>query len=106
MDSTRRELKIGLLGVEDPTDVRSYSGTPFHLAHFLRAAGNDVRMLGPYPLRYRIFVRMHNRLRQQSTRKAVLWERHHLITHQYPGIVRRYADQNPDLDLLLATSVF
>ncbi len=106
MDSTRRELKIGLLGVEDPTDVRSYSGTPFHLAHFLRAAGNDVRVLGPYPLRYRIFVRMHNRLRRQLTRKAVLWERHRLITHQYPAIVRRYADQNPDLDLLLATSVF
>jgi glycosyltransferase involved in cell wall biosynthesis len=106
MDFSRRQLRIGLLGVEDPADVRSYSGTPFHLAHYLRAAGNDVRILGPYPLRHRTFVRMHNRLRRQLTRKEVLWERHRLIANQYPAIVRRYEDQNPDLDLLLATSVF
>jgi glycosyltransferase involved in cell wall biosynthesis len=29
-----------------------------------------------------------------------------LIADQYPAIVNRYVDQNPDLDLLLATSVF
>jgi glycosyltransferase involved in cell wall biosynthesis len=99
-------LRIGLLGVEDPADVRSYSGTPFHLAHYLRAAGNDVRILGPYPLRYRIPVRLHNRLRSLITGKGVLWERHRLIADQYPGIVRKYLEQSPDLDLLLATSVF
>jgi glycosyltransferase involved in cell wall biosynthesis len=99
-------LRIGLLGVEDPADVRSYSGTPFHLAHYLRAAGNDVRILGPYPLRYRIPVRLHNRLRSMFTGKGVLWERHRLIADQYPGIVRKYLEQSPDLDLLLATSVF
>ena len=106
MNISTKKLNIGLLGVEDPADVGSYSGTPFHLAHFLRAAGNDVRMLGPYPLRYRMFVRVHNRLRRNLSRKAVLWERHWLIAHQYPTIVRRYEDQNPDLDLLLATSAF
>lgn len=100
------KLSIGLLGVEDPADVRSYSGIPFHLAHFLRAAGNDVRMLGPYPLRYRGLVRVHNRLRSLLTRREVLWERHRLITSQYPAIVSGYVDQNPGLDLLLATSVF
>jgi glycosyltransferase involved in cell wall biosynthesis len=100
------KLTIGLLGVEDPADVRSYSGTPFHLGHFLKDAGHDVRMLGPFPLRYRTLVRLHNRLRRELTRKEVLWERHRLISDQYPAIVSRYADQNPDLDLLLATSVF
>jgi glycosyltransferase involved in cell wall biosynthesis len=99
-------LRIGLLGVEDPADVRSYSGTPFHLVHYLRATGNDVRILGPYPLRYRIPVRLHNRLRSLFTGKGVLWERHRLIADQYPGIVRKYLEQSPDLDLLLATSVF
>jgi glycosyltransferase involved in cell wall biosynthesis len=99
-------LRIGLLGLEDPADVRSYSGTPFHMAHYLRAAGNDVRILGPYPLRYRIPVRLHNRLRSLLTGKGVLWERHRLIAVQYPGIVRKYLEQSPDLDLLLATSVF
>jgi glycosyltransferase involved in cell wall biosynthesis len=106
MDLSSRELRIGLLGLEDPADVRSYSGTPFHLAHFLRTAGNDVRSLGPYPLRHRVWVRLHNRMRRLLTGKQLLWERHRLIAGQYPAIVRRYAEQNPDLDLLLATSVF
>jgi glycosyltransferase involved in cell wall biosynthesis len=106
MPLSSAKLSIGLLGVEDPADVRSYSGTPFHLAHFLRTAGNDVRMLGPYPLRYRTLVRVHNRLRSQLTHRDLLWERHRLIADQYPAIVSRYVDQNPGLDLLLATSVF
>ncbi len=100
------KLKIGLLGVEDPADVRSYSGTPFHLGHFLERAGHEVRILGPYPLRYRLLVRVHNRLRRVLTRKELLWERHRLIADQYPAIVQQYVDQNPELDLLLATSVF
>ena len=100
------KFKIGLLGLEDPADVRSYSGTPFHLGHYLRAAGNEVRMLGPYPLRYRSLVRVHNRLLRQLTRRELLWERHRLIAEQYPAIVDRYVEQHPDLDLLLATSVF
>jgi glycosyltransferase involved in cell wall biosynthesis len=99
-------LRIGLLGIEDPADIRSYSGTPFHLVHYLRAAGNNVSILGPYPLRYRTPVRLHNRLRKQLTGKGLLWERHRLIAGQYPAIVRKYVEQNPDLDLLLATSVF
>lgn len=100
------KLKVGLLGVEDPADVRSYSGTPFHLRHFLELAGNEVRMLGPYPLRYRTLVRAHNRLRRALTGRELLWERHRLIADQYPAIVQGYVDRHPDLDLLLATSVF
>lgn len=106
MSASRGQLRIGLLGIEDPADVRSYSGTSFHLAHFLRAAGNSVSVLGPYPLRHRIPVRLHNRLRRQLTGKEVLWERHRLIAGQYSAIVRKYMEQHPDLDLLLATSVF
>ena len=63
-------------------------------------------MLGPYPLRYRTLVRVHNRLRLQLTHGDVIWERHRLIAEQYPAIVSRYVDQSPNLDLLLATSVF
>ena len=106
MNASRGELRIGLLGIEDPADVGSYSGTSFHLVHFLRAAGNSVSVLGPYPLRHRIPVRLHNRLRRQLTGKGVLWERHWLIAGQYPAIVRKYMERNPELDLLLATSVF
>ncbi len=106
MNASRGELRIGLLGIEDPADVGSYSGTSFHLVHFLRAAGNSVSVLGPYPLRHRIPVRLHNRLRRRLTGKGVLWERHWLIAGQYPAIVRRYMERNPELDLLLATSVF
>ncbi len=101
-----RKLTIGLLGVEDPADVRSYSGTPFHLSHFLRAAGNSVRALGPYPIRYRVIVRVQNRLLRTFLNRQLLWERHPIITRQYPEIVDRYVRQNPNVDLLLATSLF
>ena len=100
------KLKIGVLGVEDPADVRSYSGTPFHLSHFLRAAGHTVRALGPYPLRHRGIVRVQNRLAMMTLDQQLLWERHALITAQYPEMVNKYVDRNPDLNLLLATSAF
>lgn len=99
-------LTIGLLGVEDPADVRSYSGTPFHLAHFLRQRGHDVRICGPYPLRYRRILLFLNRLLYRLTKTHLVWERFPLITRQYRKIIENYARANPDLDLLLATSVF
>jgi len=99
-------MKIGLLGVEDPSSVMSFSGTPFHLSYYLRAAGHEVRYLGPYPIRYRLFVRMLSRLSKIFTGKYLLWQRHPLIARQYAGIVDAYAKQNPDLDLLLGTSAF
>jgi glycosyltransferase involved in cell wall biosynthesis len=98
------KLTIGLLGFDDPADVRSYSGTPFHLTHFLRATGHAVRPLGPYPIRHRTLVRMQNRLCITLLRRQLLLERHARIADQYPAIVDRYVEQNPDLDLLLATS--
>src|ERR1700743_1946211 len=106
MNTYNPKLIIGILGIEDPADIRSYSGTPFHLSHFLRASGHTVRPLGPYPLRYRTLVRIQNRLGITLLRRQILLERHQLIARQYPGIVRRYIDDNPDLDLLLATSAF
>jgi glycosyltransferase involved in cell wall biosynthesis len=96
-------LAIGLLGFDDPADVRSFSGTPFHLSHFLRAAGHKVRPLGPYPIRHRSLVRSQNRLTMTLLRQQLLLERHWLISRQYPGIVNRYVAENPGLDLLLAT---
>ncbi len=99
-------LKIGLLGVEDPSSVRSYSGTPFHLAHFLRERGHDVRFCGPYPLRYRGLLIFLNRLLKRFAGRHFVWERVPLITRQYRRIIERYASENPDLDVLLATSVF
>ena len=99
-------LKIGLLGVEDPSDVRSYSGTPFHLAHFLRQRGHDVRICGPYPLRFRKSLLFFNRLLNRFFGKHIVWERFPLITRQYRSVIDNYVRANPDLDLLLATSVF
>ena len=106
MNPSHPKLTVGVLGVEDPADVRSYSGTPFHLSHFLRAAGHTVRSLGPYPVRYRALVRIQNRLGIALLSQQLLLERHKLIARQYPGIVSRYTANNPDLDLLLATSAF
>ena len=106
MNPSNPKLTIGVLGVEDPSDVRSYSGTPFHLSHFLRAAGHTLRSLGPYPIRYRTLVRIQNRLAITLLNQQLLLERHKLIARQYPGIVSHYVANNPDLNLLLATSAF
>ena len=99
-------LKIGLLGLEDPQSVKTYSGTPYHLAHFLREAGHEVRICGPYPFRYLLAVRAMNKLLRMTSGNHIVYERHPLITRQYAGIVDDYAASNGDLDLLLATSVF
>ncbi len=99
-------MKIGLLGIEDPADVRSYSGTPYHLAHFLRRAGHEVRCLGPYPFKHVFLIRLLSRLSKILTGKHLLWQRHPVIARQYPEIINKYAAQNQDLDLLLGTSAF
>jgi len=99
-------LKIGLLGVEDPAHILSYSGTPFHLAHFLRLRGHEVRICGPYRLRYKGLLLLLNRFLYRFTKTHIVWERFPLIARQYREVIERYARANPDLDLLLATSVF
>jgi glycosyltransferase involved in cell wall biosynthesis len=98
-------LKIGLLGVEDPVSMKTYSGTPYHLIHFLRMAGHEVRPCGPYPVHYRSWVDRMDRAMRKYTGKHLVWERHPLITRQYARIVDAYAAANPDLDLFLATSI-
>lgn len=100
------KLKIGLLGVENPSDLNSYSGTPYHLAHFLRLAGHEVRICGPFPLRFRKIVGAFDRIVRTFLGKHIVWERFPLIAQQYSRIVDDYAAKNPDLDILLATSVF
>ena len=99
-------LKIGLLGIEDPRSMRAYSGIPYHLAHFLREAGHEVRICGPYPLRFRLMLRTMNKLLGTIFGNHIVFERHPLMSRQYAEIVDAYAAANPDLDLLLATSVF
>jgi len=99
-------LKIGLLGYEDPAHIRSYSGTPYHILHFLRKAGHDVRVCGPYPLRYTFPLRAANRILIKTTGRHIVHERHPLLASQYGAVVDAYAQQHPDLDLFLATSFF
>lgn len=99
-------LKIGLLGVEDPSNVRSYSGTPFHLAHFLRARGHEVRTCGPFRLRHQRLIYHLDRLYRKVTGRHIVWERTPAVTKQYGKVIEQYALANPDLDLFLATSVF
>lgn len=99
-------LKIGLLGLEDPANVSTYSGTPYHLAHFLREAGNQVSFFGPYPVKHRKRVSYQNWLLKKLTGRHILWERYPMITDQYAGIVESYAKSDASLDLLLATSAF
>ena len=101
-----KPLKIGLLGFEDPRSVGSYSGTPYHLVHFLREAGHEVRFCGPYPLRFRTMLRSMDKLLRTISGNHIVFERHPLIARQIAGIVDSYAAANPDLDLLLATSVY
>ena len=98
--------KIGLLGVEDPSDVRAYSGTPFHLAHHLRAQGHEVRICGPFKLKHQRLIFHLDRLYRKLTGRHIVWERTPLITRQYAKLIDQYADANRDLDFLLATSVF
>ncbi len=99
-------MKIGLLGVEDPSDILSYSGTPFHMAHYLRKADHEVRFLGPYPIKHRFVVGALSRSLKLLRGKHLIWQRHPWITRQYASIVAEYARQHPDLDLLLGTSAF
>jgi glycosyltransferase involved in cell wall biosynthesis len=99
-------LKIGLLGVEDPASILSFSGIPYHLGEYLRRAGNEVRVLGPYSLRYATALKLWNKLRKRLIGSRIVWERHPLITRQYPMVIQQYIDRNPEIDVLLATSAF
>lgn len=98
-------MKIGLLSLDDPAAIDTYSGIPYHLAHYLRRSGNEVALLGPYPVK-RLRVQIENRLLQAFTGKTLIHERHPAIVRQYPGIIRNYARNHADLDVLLSTSAF
>jgi glycosyltransferase involved in cell wall biosynthesis len=98
-------MKIGFLCLDDPTKIRTYSGIPYHLAHYLRRAGNDVAILGPYPVR-RLRVRTENALVRMFTGKELIHERHPAMVQQYAKIIGNFNDLHPDLHVFLATSAF
>ena len=98
-------MKIGFLCLDDPTKIRTYSGIPYHLTRYLTRAGNEVVILGPYPVR-RLRVRIENTVLRTFTGKELIHERHPAMVQQYAKIISNYHDQNPDLDVFLATSAF
>ena len=93
-------LKIGMLGIEDPHNVKASSGTPYHLVHFLREAGHEVRICGPYPLHYPLVTRAVKKISRVLFGSHIVLERHPAISRQYAEIVDGYAKENSDLDLL------
>jgi glycosyltransferase involved in cell wall biosynthesis len=101
-----RKWKIGLLGLDDPASLSTYSGTLYHLGYFLRKAGHEVRPLGPYPIKRGWLASLYNRVLQTFTNRHIIWARHSLIASQYGRIVDSYAENNPDLDFLLAPAGF
>jgi glycosyltransferase involved in cell wall biosynthesis len=97
-------VRILLASVEDPRDVRAWSGTPFHLAEELRAAGADVVLAGPLRERFGLPLKVLQHLR--NTVAPGTWSRLRepvLLDGYARQVERAIAATSPDVVLAPGT---
>jgi glycosyltransferase involved in cell wall biosynthesis len=97
-----RPLRIAYVGIEDPTDKRSWSGTSYYLAQALQKEGHHLHFLGPLrPQPLLFFLRMWNQVGLKLFGKRFHYRDSALLSKAYAGKVRKWL-ASVQVDVLLA----
>ncbi len=72
-------MRIGFITHYDASDVRSWSGIPFFMAHAMRAAGLNLELLGPLAEAFVRPFRLRSAVQRRLGMKQYLWERDPLV---------------------------
>ena len=103
-DAARR---IAVVSIGDPSEVRYWSGTPFHMAKSLAREGNDIIHIGPLNAPVLPVYKAYSRLCRMSHRKGLTPFRAGPVVAQYTAdAARKIRVAAPDIVFAPAGSSF
>lgn len=96
-------MRILMASVEDVSQIRSWSGTPYHMYRALRAAGADVVLASPLEERFSLALRAVQVARNAAGRTYYSRLREPVLIAGYARQIRRAIDRSAP-DVVLAPS--
>ena len=95
-------MRIGFVSVEDATDVKTWSGIPFHILKHLRDQNVEVELYSPLARDYRRRLFLPGALARLRGRPASL-ERHPIALRSFARQISKKLREHP-VDVIFATS--
>jgi glycosyltransferase involved in cell wall biosynthesis len=96
------KLKIGFVSVEDAGDVKSWSGTPYHLLNALKKQDVSIEVFSPLSRGFR-YALAPFKIAARLVKKEIWVDRYPLALRSYARQLRKRMRQNP-VDVILSTS--
>src|ERR1700750_1126701 len=98
-------MRLGFVGLDDPRDIRSYSGTPFHMAAALERQECEILFYLKLREKKSQLVKLQDKITRALTRKHIIWERHPRSVRNFPDRINE-AVRRHEVDAVLGTSSF
>ena len=98
-------MRIGLVGLDDPKSIHSYSGTPYFLSQALLRRGCQIAFYLHLTQHNAPLIYLKARLLRRLTGRHVIGERDPRIARHYPEQISRALAEHP-ADAVLGTSSF
>jgi glycosyltransferase involved in cell wall biosynthesis len=98
-------MHIGLVGLEDPQSIRSYSGTPYCMTQALMRQGCEISFFLQLSAQDAGLVRARDKLTRMFTGKHTILERDPRIARHYPEQINEVVRKHP-VEAVLGTSSF
>jgi glycosyltransferase involved in cell wall biosynthesis len=98
-------MRIGLVGLDDPRSIHSYSGTPYFMTQALLRRGCQIAFYLHLTQQNASLLYFKEKLIRRVTGKHAIVERDPRIARQYPEQISRALEQH-DADVVLGTSSF
>lgn len=101
----REEMKLGFIGLDNPQDIRTYSGTPYFMAAALRRQGCDIPFFLQLKEQQQALVRVQDRITRALTGRHIVRERNLKSVRTFPEQIHAVVDKH-QVDAILGTSSF
>jgi glycosyltransferase involved in cell wall biosynthesis len=98
-------MRIGLIGLDDPQSIHSYSGTPYFMAQALKRRGCQIAFFLHLRKRDASLLHLRARLTRRLTGKHIITEREPEIARHYPEQISQALTEH-EADVVLGTSSF
>ena len=96
------KLRIGYVSAEDPNDVRSWSGIPYHLLGAIKSQDVSVQVLGSQKRNFRYFL-APIKVAARLVGKDIEFNRFRMALRSFARQLKKALNEHP-VDVILSTS--
>lgn len=103
--SLKETMRLGFVGLDDPQDIRSYSGTPYHMAAALKRQGCEISFFLKLKEEKGRMIKLQNKVIRTVTGKHIIQERNAKAVRSFPEQINAAVSRH-EVDVVLGTSSF